>query len=61
VRILYRDELGHTQVVRATDIQGVANFVAQGASLGHLWIEGRFGIGDPLVNAGAPKRKGRIR
>lgn len=61
VRVLYRDELGHTQVVRATDIRGVANFVAQGASLGHLWIEGRFGIGDPLVNAGAPKRKGRIR
>ena len=26
-----------------------------GASLGHLWLEGYFGMGDPLVNAGAPE------
>jgi hypothetical protein len=32
--------------------------MAAGASLGHLWLEGRFGIGDPLVNQGAPARKG---
>jgi hypothetical protein len=26
--------------------------------MGHLWLEGRFGVGDPLVNAGSPKKKG---
>jgi len=54
VRVLYRDEDGYTQAVRASDIKGVAEFVRAGASLGHLWLEGRFGVGDPLVNAGAP-------
>jgi hypothetical protein len=29
--------------------------------MGHLWLEGRFGVGDPLVNAGAPQQKGRKR
>ena len=56
VRVLYRDEDGYTQAVRAADIQGVAEFMAAGASLGHLWLEGRFGMGDPLVNQGAPFR-----
>lgn len=59
VRVLYRDEQGHTQVRRASDIQGVPEFVAAGASLGHLWLEGHFGIGDPLVNHGVPQQKGR--
>jgi len=54
VRVLYRDEAGYTQAVRAADIQGVPQFMAAGASLGHLWLEGRFGMGDPLVNQGAP-------
>ena len=56
VRVLYRDEQGYTQVVRALDIPGVPEFVRAGASLGHLWLEGRFGLGDPLVNAGGPRR-----
>jgi predicted ATPase len=54
VRVLYRDEHGYTQAIRALDIPGVSEFVQAGASLGHLWLEGRFGMGDPLVNAGAP-------
>ena len=54
VRVLYRDERGHTQIVRASDIQGVNEFVAAGASMGHLWLEGHLGVGDPLANAGAP-------
>lgn len=54
VRVLYRDDQGFTQSVRASDIQGVPEFIAAGASLGHLWLEGRFGVGDPLVRAGAP-------
>lgn len=61
VRVLYRDEQGFTQAVRASDIQGVSEFVKAGAALGHLWMEGHFGFGDPLVNQGAPRpvKKGR--
>jgi predicted ATPase len=61
VRALYRDENGFTQVVRAAELQGVREFIEAGASLGHLWLEGRLGVGDPLVNAGAPQVKGRRR
>jgi len=61
VRALYRDDHGYTQVVRAEDIRGVPEFMKHGASLGHLWIEGHFGLGDPLVNAGGASRKGRPR
>ncbi len=61
VRILYRDDKGYTQTVRAADVQGVKEFIAAGASMGHLWLEGRFGVGDPLVNSGAPRPKGRAR
>jgi predicted ATPase len=55
VRVLYRDEEGFTQVVKASDIQGIPQMIAAGASLGDLWMEGHFGFGDPLVNSGAPK------
>ena len=55
VRVLYRDEQGFTQVVRAQDIVGVNEFVKAGAPLGYLWMEGHFGLGDPLVNQGAPR------
>jgi predicted ATPase len=61
VRILYRDERGYTQALRAADVPGVQAFVREGASMGHLWLEGRFGVGDPLVNAGAPQQRGRKR
>lgn len=54
VRVLYRDERGYTRAIRACDIKGVKEFVKAGASLGYLWLEGRFGVGDPLVNQGAP-------
>jgi len=57
-RVLYRDEQGYTQVLRASDIQGIKEFVAAGASMGHLWLEGRLGVGDPIVNSGAPQEKG---
>lgn len=56
VRVLYRDAKGHTQTIRARDIKGVPEFVNAGASLGHLWMEGHLGVGDPLVNAGAPRK-----
>jgi len=54
VRILYRDEQGFTQAKTAADIQGIKEFVMAGASLGHLWMEGQFGMSDPLKNQGAP-------
>lgn len=54
VRILYRDEQGFTQATTAADIQGIKEFVSHGASLGHLWMEGQFGMSDPLKNQGAP-------
>ncbi|MFA6107502.1 MAG: AAA family ATPase [Candidatus Latescibacterota bacterium] len=61
VRILYRDEQGYTQAVRALDIKGVPEFISAGASLGHLWLEGHFGVGDPLVRSGAPADEGKLR
>ncbi len=54
VRVLYRNEEGFTQVVRASDVRGVREMVNAGGRLGQLWMEGFFGLGDPLVNAGAP-------
>jgi len=59
IRILHRDEQGFTQVTRASDIRGIPEFIANGASLGKLWLEGYFGVGDPLVRAGAPGDAGR--
>jgi predicted ATPase len=61
VRVLYRDPQGYTNAVRASDINGVDEFIHEGASLGQLWLEGRFGMGDPLVNSGAPVERGRRR
>lgn len=57
VRILWRDEAGHTRSRRAADSRGVAEFVRRGANLGSLWTEGHFGVGDPLTRSGAPIRR----
>jgi predicted ATPase len=54
VRVLYRDEHGYTQAVRASEIKGVPEFISAGATLGDLWLEGHFGVGDPLVRSGGP-------
>jgi hypothetical protein len=56
VRVLWRDEEGFTQIRVASSLPGVNEFVEQGALLGHLWMEGHLGVGDPLVNEGAPTR-----
>jgi predicted ATPase len=61
LRVLYRDERGFTQVVRASDVTGISSFVDAGAALGDLWLEGHFGVGDPLVNSGGPRKKGRAK
>ena len=61
VRVLWRDEQGYTQSRRAADLPGVSEFVEHGALLGQLWMEGQLGVGDPLVNQGAPSRPQRRR
>lgn len=61
VRVLWRDEQGYTQTRCAVDLPGVSEFVQHGALLGHLWMEGQLGVGDPLVNQGAPSRPQRRR
>ena len=50
------DESGYTQAQRASDLPGIPAFIEHGALLGHLWMEGQLGVGDPLVNQGAPTR-----
>jgi len=54
--VLYRDELGYTQARRAADMQGIKEFMDEGAQLGYLWMEGYFEVGDPLTASGGPKR-----
>jgi predicted ATPase len=54
LRVLYRDEKGYTQAIRSSDIRGIPEFIDEGATLGSLWLEGHFGVGDPLVRSGAP-------
>ena len=56
VRVLWRDESGFTQTRRVADLRGVGEFVDAGAQLGSLWVEGHFGVGDPLVDQGSPSR-----
>ncbi|MBN1518286.1 AAA family ATPase [Candidatus Sumerlaeota bacterium] len=59
VRIIFRDEKGYSQATCANEIKGIKEFIDAGASMGHLWLEGHFGLGDPLVNSGAPTKKGK--
>ncbi|MBG8553997.1 AAA family ATPase [Hymenobacter guriensis] len=47
VWIFYRDVQGYSQAIRADKLAGVNEFVQSHALLGDLWMEGRFGIGDP--------------
>jgi predicted ATPase len=59
--VLFRDEKGYTQAKRASDMQGINEFLEEGALLGNLWAEGHFEVGDPLVNAGGYKFKPKKR
>lgn len=51
--ILYRDDKGFTQAKCAAGMQGIKEFMAEGALLGNLWVEGHFEVGDPLTNSGS--------
>lgn len=50
--ILYRTEDGYTNVLRASEMRGIKEFMSEGALLGNLWMEGHFEAGDPLTNSG---------
>ncbi len=56
VWVLYRNEQGFTVCKRASEMLGINEFMEAGAKLGQLWMEGFFEFGDPLTNAGGPKR-----
>lgn len=49
LRVLYRDSKGYTKTKRVADMQGINEFMAEGASLGDLWMEGHFEVGDPMA------------
>ncbi len=59
VRVLHRDDAGYTQVITASEIPGIKQFIGAGALLGQLWLEGHFGVGDPLTNQGSPTPRPR--
>lgn len=48
VRVLYRTKDGYTNIQTASEIKGINEFISSGAMLGDLWLEGHFGVGDPL-------------
>lgn len=51
--VLYRDEAGYTQARRVSDMAHISDHIAEGASLGDLWMEGHFEVGDPLTDVGS--------
>lgn len=57
--VLYRGDDGYTRAVRASDMERINHFYDDGALLGDLWMEGHFEVGDPLTNAGGPKKRSR--
>ncbi|MDE0366935.1 MAG: AAA family ATPase [Gammaproteobacteria bacterium] len=54
VRVLWRDESGYTQCDPLDQNAKVMAFIGAGAQLGDLWMEGHFGVGDPLTRGGMP-------
>lgn len=55
--VLYRGTDGYTKAERASDMPRIAEFMANGALLGDLWMEGHLSVGDPLTNSGGPKKR----
>ena len=48
VWVLYRATNGYARARRVADVAGIDAFIAEGAGLGDLWMEGYFEVGDPL-------------
>jgi hypothetical protein len=59
VIILHRNKDGFTEAKRVSDIANVDAFYAEGATLGDLWTEGYFGVGDPMALPRTGKQLGR--
>jgi predicted ATPase len=57
VRVVYRAEDGFSRVQRVADVARVLAFIEEGATLGQLWMENQFDVGDPL--APPARTKGR--
>lgn len=55
VRVLYRDDNGFTHAQSVATVAGVKEFIEEGATLGALWMEGHFNVGDPLTQSGSPQ------
>jgi len=55
--VLYRDMHGYTHARSAKDMQGISDFMAEGAKLGQLWMEGYLDVGDPYTESGGPKKR----
>lgn len=54
VRVLWRDEEGFTRCRDLDNDRKINAFIDAGAQLGDLWMEGHFGVGDPLTLGGMP-------
>ena len=54
VHVLWRDECGYTRSQSLDQNKRIMAFMDAGASLGDLWMEGQFGVGDPLTEGGMP-------
>lgn len=55
--VLYRGQDGFTQAVNTAELTAIPYLMKEGAQLGYLWMEGHFGVGDPLTNYGSPIRR----
>ncbi|NBC31536.1 MAG: AAA family ATPase [Alphaproteobacteria bacterium] len=47
VWVLFRGQDGYAQARRVSDMRGIGEFIEAGATLGELWTEGHFDVGDP--------------
>ena len=54
VRVLWRDAAGYTKCYPLKLSEKIGAFMDAGAQLGGLWMEGHFGVGDPLNEGGMP-------
>lgn len=52
--VLYREADGFTRTRRAAEDPQLMAMMNSGATLGSLWMEGYFDVGDPLVRSGRP-------
>lgn len=59
VRVLYRGKDGYAQAERVADMKRAMAMYEAGGLLGHLWMEGFFDVGDPLVHSGEPAQPER--